>query len=61
MSGLFGSGGLLEDWELDPRVQRGNSALSALLGHNPATSERRPVPEIMSYEDLMKFYRAGGA
>jgi hypothetical protein len=44
MSGLFGSGGLLEDWELDPRVQRGNSALSALLGHNPATSERKPVP-----------------
>ena len=54
MSGLFGSGGLLEDWELDPQVRRsallpvgvknGNPALSMLFAHNPETSERKPVP-----------------
>jgi len=45
----------------DLLAMNGNPALSMLFAHNPETSERKPVPEIMSYEDLMKFYRAGGA
>jgi hypothetical protein len=45
----------------DLLAMNGNPALSMLFAHNPETSERKPVPEIMTYEDLMKFYRAGGA
>ena len=45
----------------DLLAMNGNPALAALLAHDPEMSERKPVPEIMTYEDLMKFYRAGGA